>query len=457
MSRIRFLLALWASRLCKFLIHIVAPGRGTSLPGSIALKLDPGFIGHFRAVDKGKIIYITGTNGKSTTTNLLAAIMRQAGKKAAVNLEGANLAAGVAVTMMEHSSLSGRFREEYIIMETDERFLPIISRQMPPAWLCVTNIQKDQVQRNGEPDIIYRKIEEAIRPETVLFLNNEEPISRSLAEKVKKAVYYGVAENSGSFRKEGEYLTTVPCPRCSAPIQFFRYNVDNVGPFRCTGCGYASAEEPDYLIRAVSSEERTFKLGEKTYPLPYDTPYFLYCYAAALAIAGEAGVSEDDRAAAMGGFVNIGGRLECLHFGSKTVNYIRMKQENPETLQSALDHIARDEKEKIFMLGLDELVDFDPHYTNTFYAFDCDLDKLIASNVCRYICFSGTVAYDAANRLVYAGVPRERISVLPTNDDETILSELAEYDCDNVYLITWLHKYESLEKYVREHGKEAQA
>ena len=109
------------------------------------------------------------------------------------------------------------------------------------------------------------------------------------------------------------------------------------------------------------------------------------------------------------------------------------------------------------MLGLDELVDFDPHYTNTFYAFDCEFDKLISSNVCRYICFSGTVAYDAANRLIYAGVPKELISVLPTNDDKAILTELAKYDCDNVYLLTWLHKYESLEKYIHEHGKEAQA
>ena len=71
---------------------------------------------------------------------------------------------------------------------------------------------------------------------------------------------------------------------------------------------------------------------------------------------------------------------------------------------------------------------------------------LIASNVERYICFSGTVAYDAANRLVDAGVPKEKISVLPTNDDATIIAELEKYDCDNVYLITWLYKYKSLEK-----------
>ena len=137
------------------------------------------------------MIFITGTNGKSTTTNLLAAILKEAGIPAAVNLEGANLEGGVAATLMAHSTLKGKLKCRYIVMETDERFLPVISRSLPPAWLCVTNIQKDQVQRNGEPDIIYRKIASAITEDTVLFLNNEEPNAASLSRLVKHSVSMG--------------------------------------------------------------------------------------------------------------------------------------------------------------------------------------------------------------------------------------------------------------------------
>jgi UDP-N-acetylmuramyl tripeptide synthase len=446
--RIKFLLALWTARFLRLMINLLAKGRGTNLPGRVALKIDSGFISHFQRSEQTKVIYITGTNGKSTTTNIIAALLKKAGIKAAINLEGANLAAGVAVTLLQHATAFGRLRPELIVMETDERFLPIISHQLAADWLLVTNIQKDQVQRNGEPDIIYRKITESINRDTLLFLNNEEPNAASLSRLTDKSIFYGVQDNGKSFVKRGFFTTTMPCPLCSEPIRFARYNIDNIGSFFCSGCSFASQKLPAYFAHNIDFAGKSFMVGSETFPLPYDAPYFLYCYIAAIAIARELGIDWGIIRAALADFVNISGRLEQLRAADKTITYIRMKQENPETLQSALDYIAQDGEEKIFMLGLDELTDFRPHYTNTFYAFDCDFDALVATPVQRYICFSGTVAFDAANRLAYAGVPKEKISVLPTNDDRTIIEELNRYDCPNVYLITWLYKYKSLEKYL---------
>ena len=105
----------------------------------------------------------------------------------------------------------------------------------------------------------------------------------------------------------------------------------------------------------------------------------------------------------------------------------------------------------MFLLGLDELVDFDPHYTNTFYTFDCDFRRVVGSNISKCICFSGTVAYDAALRMLYDGFDRDKLVVLPTNDDENIIEELKKCECSNVYLITWLHKFEALAEYAKTH------
>ncbi len=445
----KFRFALLAAKFTAWAINIVAKGRGTNLPGKIALKFDPDFISHIKGLDPDKTIFVTGTNGKSTTTNLMAHVFKKAGFRVAVNLEGANLIGGVVVSLLKNCSLSGQLNADVVLMETDERFLPIIHKQLPAKHLCITNVQKDQVQRNGEPEIIRRKILSVISEDMTVYVNGDEPNALSLGEKAGRCVKYGVDRNKSSFDKKGDFFSvTAPCPICHEAIVYDHYNIDNIGSFHCPSCGFGAAAN-DYLATEIDFDAKTFHVGDKVYDFKYSTPYFLYCYIAALTVASEFGASSDVISEAFADFALQGGRMETVKVGTKEIKYLRMKQENPETVQSALNVIADDPTPKIFLLGLDELVDFDPHYTNTFYTFDCDFRRLIASGIERCICFSGTVAYDAGLRMLYDGFAEEKLTVLPTNDDKTIIDELEKYDCDNVYLITWLHKYEALAEYVK--------
>ena len=445
----KFRFALLAAKFTAWAINIVAKGRGTNLPGKIALKFDPDFISHIKGLDPDKTIFVTGTNGKSTTTNLMAHVFKKAGFRVAVNLEGANLIGGVVVSLLKNCSLSGQLNADVVLMETDERFLPIIHKQLPAKHLCITNVQKDQVQRNGEPEIIRRKILSVISEDMTVYVNGDEPNALSLGEKAGRCVKYGVDRNKSSFDKKDDFFSvTAPCPICHEAIVYDHYNIDNIGSFHCPTCGFGAAAN-DYLATDIDFDAKTFHVGDKVYDFKYSTPYFLYCYIAALTVASEFGASSDVISEAFADFALQGGRMETVKVGTKEIKYLRMKQENPETVQSALNVIADDPTPKIFLLGLDELVDFDPHYTNTFYTFDCDFRRLIASGIERCICFSGTVAYDAGLRMLYEGFAEEKLTVLPTNDDKTIIDELEKYDCDNVYLITWLHKYEALAEYVK--------
>ena len=445
----KFRFALIAAKFTAWAINIVAKGRGTNLPGKVALKIDPDFISHIKGLDPDRTIFVTGTNGKSTTTNLMAHVFKRAGLKTAVNLEGANLIGGVVVSLLKSCSLSGELKADVVFMETDERFLPIIHKQLPAKHLCITNVQKDQVQRNGEPEIIRRKIESVISEDMTVYVNGDEPNALSLGQGAGRCVTYGVSRNASSFDKKDDFFSvTARCPICHEAVVYDYYNIDNIGSFTCPSCGFGTAVK-DYQAEDIDFENKIFKVGDKTYDFKYSTPYFLYCYIAVLAAASEFGVKSEDISSAFADFALQGGRMETINVGSKSIKYLRMKQENPETVQSALNVIADDPEKKIFMLGLDELVDFDPHYTNTFYTFDCDFRRLIASDIERCICFSGTVAYDAGLRMLYDGFEAEKLTVLPTNDDKTIIEELQKYDCDNVYLITWLHKYEALAEYVK--------
>ena len=443
----KFYIALWISKIIKAIIEVISPQRGTALPGQIACKLCPGFIAKFKNICPEKIIIVTGTNGKSTTINIIAHSLHLAGKRIATNIEGANMMGGVATVLIKNSSFLGVFNKEILLLELDERSLPHVLKLLPIKHLCITNIQKDQVQRNGEPDYIYQKIRKAINQDMILYLNNDDPRTKPLEEYSSQVIYYGLEKNEKSYEKNGFYDVTLPCPICSRKIVFHYYNIDNIGHFSCTGCSNKSNDSIDYIAQNIDYNNRSFTCHKLVYTIPYAQPFFIYNYILSIAICKQLGIAESVLQQAFLSFRNIGGRLETLKYKNKIIKYIRIKQENPETLQTAFDYISGDSANKIVLIGLNELVDFKPHYTNTFYFFDCTIDALINSNVERYICFSEAIAYDTANRLIYAGIDKEQITVLPTDDTEIILAELDKYDIDNCYLITWLKKYAEVIKY----------
>ena len=115
---------------------------------------------------------------------------------------------------------------------------------------------------------------------------------------------------------------------------------------------------------------------------------------------------------------------------------------------------AADPEEKVVVFDLSEIGDFTPAYMGVYYAYDCNYARLTQANVVRYICMSNVVCYDEATRLVLEGVDPEKITVLPTNSYEAMLTELETIGCKNVYLLTWMHSYFNCRKAVEKHVKQ---
>ena len=449
----RFYMALWFAKILNWGISLVDKERGTNLPGEKALAIDPLFVKHFKGIDFSKVIFITGTNGKSTTTNLITHILRKNNLKVVSNLEGANLLAGIGTILAKNASLSGKIKTDYFIFEVDERYLPLIYEQFPAKTMLITNLQKDQVQRNGDPDFIYRKIKEVIHPELCLILNNEEPRSRSFEQFVNESIYYGVDDHLESFKKDWTY-PTLPCPVCTHDIVFIKHYIDNVGPFFCEHCGYKSQKNPKYQVKNIDFVKRSFTMNNVKFDMPYDLPFMLYNYAGALAICDAiCNISIKESATAFASFENIIGRFEILKYKDKTIKYMRIKQENPDTLQSALNIVASDTQEKMLLLGMYKVDDFTPAYTNTFYTFDCDFKPVVDSKVERYLCFSKDVAFDTANRLIYEGIEPEEITILNSDRMSEIFEEIDKAKTKNIYLITVLATFHVMKKYIEEGGK----
>ncbi len=444
-------------KLGSLAIRMVAKNRGTNWAGEKAMALDPDLLKHFTGIDPEKVLFITGTNGKSTVNNLINHILRYHKFRVVSNVEGANLITGVATALVKKSSLSGNVKGDFYIFETDERYLYQISEQMPGSNLLITNLQKDQVQRNGDPDFIYRKIARVVDKHGMrLFLNGDEPRSCSMADRTPKAVFYGAERHSQAFSKDNTFVT-LPCPKCHSRIRIDYFNNDGMGGFACEKCGYTnnngSADEKrgaDYLITDVDFAGKKYCINGTEFPMPYDLPYMLYNYAAAVAVCKEmAGLTEEQCAEALKSFELLGGRIDSIDYKGRHINYMRFKQENPETLQNFINMIAEDKKEKVVVIGFGTINDFDPHYINSFYAFDCDYSALIKSNVKTFIFVTDTIAFDAANSFIYGGVDPSRVEVLPTSDEEEILQAILDCGCDNVYLTIELHRFEHMKEFAQ--------
>lgn len=449
----KFYLALWLGKIINLLIRMIDKSRGSNLSGEKAIVVDPQMIKKFKGVDCSRMLFITGTNGKSTTNNLVYHIFRENGYDVVSNLEGANLMAGIATALIKRSSIFGRIKGDFFIFEVDERYLASVYALLPAENILVTNLQKDQVHRNGDPDFIYRKISPVVEKAARVFLNGDEPRSFALSSLNPSYVTYGVEKHSEAFMKDGTF-PTMACPVCHGRIEFDYYNNDGMGGFRCLSCGLRQGETR-YRAEDISFADKTFTVDGTEFNMPYDIPYMLYNYAAAIAVAREmGGIPMDSVAGAFKNFKNVGGRYEVLEFEGKTIKYMRIKQENPETLQTSLNIIAQDKTPKTVCLGMGHIPDVIPSYTNTFYTFDCDFSGVTESNVEDYMSFTEYVCYDVAERLIYAGVPREKIKIMNTEDGDVIFDAVRNAKTDNIYLITWIHTFHDLQKKVNLKEKE---
>ena len=433
----RFYLALYLAKIVSFLLHIFAKERGTVLPGKVALRIDPKFLAHVKGINPEKVVFVTGTNGKSTTTNLINHLLTHSGMHVTSNLKGANMLKGVTTTILKEMSLSGSIHTDAIVLETDERYVNLIRQQLPAKYVCITNIQKDQAQRNGEPSYILNKLKPVVGPDVTLFLNKNEPNSYSLKELAGRTISYGVNENSHSYNKEDDFFSvSLPCPCCHNPLTFKTYNIENIGPFSCPSCGFGGEKETDYLVESVDFEGKKFTVNGNEYALNFNTAYFLYCYVLAIGVATELGLSQKQIAAALKAFKNIRGRLETKKIAGKTLHYIKMKQENSETTQSSLNLIARDKRKKTFMIGYDEYLDFKPPLVISFYPFDYDTRGILRSGVKKWICMSKAMGRAVALRFLYDGFDEKDMIVLSDSHEETIEKTLSKVPGDDpVYLV----------------------
>ena len=169
-----YLLATIIGKISKFLLKLIH--RGGSLPGEIVLRINKDFLKHLKYPKD--IILVTGTNGKSTVTNLTYRILSNSGKKVICNLAGNNLKMGAVSLLLDNMSLTGKVQGDVLLLEVDELSMPRIMEDITPNYIVINNFFRDQLDRAGEMENIVRKIEGCVKDYSgTLILNGDDPSS----------------------------------------------------------------------------------------------------------------------------------------------------------------------------------------------------------------------------------------------------------------------------------------
>src|SRR5215212_9855529 len=193
MPNLRLAAAIAAGKAAGFASRVLRAGGGTTLPGMVARRIAPNILRYLSAALPGGVIVVGGTNGKTTTTRMIAAILAADGRRVLHNRAGANLVSGLTATALGGSTLAGRVRADMALFEVDEAALPRALEETQPQLVLLHNLFRDQLDRYGEVDTIasaWRAALEQLPASTTVLLNADDPAIAALGDGLALQVYY---------------------------------------------------------------------------------------------------------------------------------------------------------------------------------------------------------------------------------------------------------------------------
>ncbi|MBE3590054.1 MAG: DUF1727 domain-containing protein [Firmicutes bacterium] len=390
--------------------------RATSFPGLVALRLSPSLLGRLGRQLK-KCIVVTGTNGKTTASRLLAAILAaqdpQEPPDAWIhNAEGANLAQGVVSALLEHTDWRGRLQWTRAVLEIDEATLPRVAHDLPVQWVVVTNVFRDQLDRYGELDTTVRKILEGIRDmQATVLLNADDPLSRYIGLTAgRPAVYYGMERGMAKPPERETMRDGTLCLRCGRPLRYEGFFYGQLGVYECPACGFARPS-PDFMGEYDGASLRVTGGGAPArFQLPVRGVFNAYNALAAIAMARLQGVPDSAVEEALRRYRGPLGRMQV--YGTDPASVLNLVK-NPAGCDTVLETLCGEDVDKVLCIAINDLA---ADGRDVSWLWDADFERIPERGRAVLCVTTGLRAEDMALRLKYAGYPTGRLEVVPDPD-----------------------------------------
>ncbi len=251
---------------CKLLVVVgrIFGKKGSSAPGQIAMKICPDILKLIAPKIHRGIICTLGTNGKTTTNNMINTVIESTGAKTVCNKVGANMLYGVVTAFAQKANILGNLNADWAVIEIDEASAKIVFDHIAPDYIVVTNLFRDQLDRYGDVKLTVAQIKTAIdkAPDATLILNADDPLSNYFSYICEnKVVRYGI--NEKTMQEEAETNEGKFCQKCGAELSYEYHHYSQLGKYSCPDCDFVR-NDPDYFAVDVHCDEKvSFKLNDK--------------------------------------------------------------------------------------------------------------------------------------------------------------------------------------------------
>ena len=412
----RYIFTVFICKVFIFALKLIGK-KATSAPGKLAFRLYPDILRCFEKKVKKEIIAVMGTNGKTTTNNLLADVLEKEGYCVACNRLGANMDEGAVVAFIEKCNLFGKINVDYACLEMDEGWAEYVFKMITPHKIVVTNLFRDQLDRYGEADTTVNFLKRAIAlaPKATLILNGDDPVTCAMARDFKnEKIYFGIKDKE--FEKSKSPNEGKLCPFCKNALAYKFYHFSQLGDYSCS-CGFCRPELNVNAKNVTLFPNLSFdieNIGKIT--LSGRGKYNIYNILAVATASLNSGVSFESLVSVTQNYKPQAGRLEKFTLLGKDVYLLLAK--NPAGFNQSVETTVEDPTEKDVVIAVNDGLGDGKDIS---WLWDVDFEDLLVPDT-KSLSLSGLRYADVGLRFKYAGVLESELTLSP--DIKERLSEL---------------------------------
>ena len=431
MKRLRYFIALWASKSAYLALRLLKR-NATMFPGYLALKICPDYLAQTKK--SPNVLCVTGTNGKTTTTNMVADILSESGYNVVSNRYGSNINTGVATALTHSVNVFGKPKIDVLALEVDERFSRLILPFIKPDYLVVTNLFRDSIKRNAHPEYIFSILDTYV-PKTTKLILNADCLQSSQLLKDNERVYFSIDKLPTDVTECVNLINDFSfCPKCNEKLKFNFLRYHHIGNAYCPNCDFKSYDAK-YHLTNIDYDNQSITVSidgkEDTYPMVNRALYNIYNELAAISLMNEFNVDTEKVKDYLRKISVTQTRYKEGKVGNTAIIRTMAKGQNSVSCSRTLDFVGHEEGEKSVFIMIDDLFERKDSSEFIGWIYDADFEFLNTPEM-KQVILAGPRCFDYKLRLLIAGLPEEKILC---EEDEFKAIKLIDKNVSKFYLL----------------------